>query len=50
MATSTGSSDRENSGKLSNKLLKEFPALAEDDLAGEVLAAIEAALAPPGKL
>jgi hypothetical protein len=41
---------RENSGKLSNKLLKEFPALAEDDLAGEVLAAIEAALAPPGKL
>jgi hypothetical protein len=41
---------RENAGKLSNKLLKEFPALADDDLASEVLAAIEAALAPPGKL
>jgi hypothetical protein len=35
---------------LSNKLLKEFPALAEDALAGEVLAAIETALPPPDKL
>ena len=41
---------RENAGKLSNKLLKEFPALAEDDLASEVLAAIEAGLAPPGNV
>ncbi len=41
---------RENSGSLSNKLLKEFPALADDDLASEVLAAIEAGLAPPGNV
>jgi hypothetical protein len=41
---------RENSGSLSNKLLKEFPALAEEALAGEVLAAIETALAPPGSV
>ena len=41
---------RENAGKLSNKLLKEFPALADDAFAGEVLAAIEVALASPGKL
>lgn len=41
---------RENSGSLSNNLLKEFPALTEDALAGEVLAAIEAALAPPGNV
>ncbi len=41
---------RENSGKLSNKLLKEFPALAEHALAGELLEAIEAALAPPGNV
>ena len=41
---------RENSGSLSNKLLKEFPALAEEALAGEVLVAIETALAPPGSV
>ena len=41
---------RENSGSLSNNLLKEFPALTEDALAGEVLAAIEAALTPPGNV
>ena len=41
---------RENAGKLSNKLLKEFPELTEDDLAGEVLVAIETALPPLNKL
>ena len=36
---------RENGGKVSNKLLKELPALADDGLAAEVVAAIQAAFA-----
>lgn len=36
---------RENGGKLSNKLLKEFPLLAEDDVATGVVEAIQAAFA-----
>jgi hypothetical protein len=38
---------RENGGKVSNKLLKEIPALADDHLAAEVAAAIQAAFSPP---
>lgn len=34
---------RESSGKLSNKLLREFPLLADEDLAGEVVAAVQGA-------
>lgn len=40
---------RENGGKVSNKLLKEIPALADDHLAAEVAAAIQAAFSPPGE-
>lgn len=38
---------RESGGKLSQKLLKEFPALADDALADEVVAAIQGVFAPP---
>ena len=38
---------RENGGKVSNKLLKEMPALADEGLAAEVVAAIEVAFAQP---
>ncbi len=38
---------RENGGKVSNKLLTEFPALAEEALATEVVAAIQAGSTPP---
>ena len=34
---------RENGGLLSGKLLKEFPALADEGLAGEVAAAVQSA-------
>jgi len=36
---------RENGGKVSNKLLKEIPALADEDLAAELVTAIQAAFA-----
>jgi hypothetical protein len=38
---------RENGGKISNKLLNEIPALADEELAAEVAAAIQAAFLPP---
>lgn len=38
---------RDNGGKLSNKLLKEFPALADKAIAGELVATIQAAFAQP---
>ena len=38
---------RENGGKASSKLQKEFPALANEGLAAEVVAAIQAAFAQP---
>jgi hypothetical protein len=38
---------RENGGKVSNKLLKEIPALADEDLAAELVTAIQAAFAQP---
>ena len=34
---------RENGGQVPNKLLKEFPALTDEDLAAEVVVAIRAA-------
>jgi hypothetical protein len=37
---------RDNGGKISNKLLKEIPALADESLAAEVAAAIQAAFLP----
>jgi len=37
---------RENGGKVSNKLLREIPALADEALAAELVAAIQAAFAP----
>ena len=38
---------RENGGKVSNKLLKEIPALADEGLAAELVMAIQAAFAQP---
>ena len=38
---------RENGGKVSNKLLKEIPALAQKGVAAELVAAIQAAFAQP---
>jgi Fic/DOC family len=38
---------RENGGTLSNKLVKEFPLLADEDRAARVVAAIQAAFVPP---
>ena len=38
---------RENGGKVSNKLLKEFPLLADEDLAAETIEAIQGAFAQP---
>jgi hypothetical protein len=38
---------RENGGTISNKLIKEIPALADEELAAEVAAAIQAAFLPP---
>lgn len=38
---------RENGGKLSNKLLKEFPLLADEDRAARIVAAVHAAFVPP---
>lgn len=38
---------RENGGKVSSKLLKEFPALADETLANELMAAIQAAFVQP---
>lgn len=40
---------RENGGKVSNKLLQEIPALADDHLAADVTAAIQAAFSPPSE-
>lgn len=34
---------RENGGQVSNKLLKEFPALTDEDIVAEVVVAIRAA-------
>ena len=39
---------RDNGGKVSNKLLKEFPALAAVGLAADLVSAIHTAFAPPG--
>jgi hypothetical protein len=38
---------RENGDKVSNKLLKEVPALADEDIAAELVTAIQAAFAQP---
>ncbi|MHA6890990.1 Fic family protein [Ralstonia pseudosolanacearum] len=38
---------RDSGGKISNKLIKEIPALADEHLAAEVAAAIQAAFLPP---
>jgi hypothetical protein len=38
---------RDNGGKISNKLIKEIPALVDEQLAAEVAAAIQAAFLPP---
>ena len=38
---------RENGGKLSDKLLQEIPALADENLAAEIVTAVQAAFAQP---
>jgi hypothetical protein len=38
---------RDNGGRISNKLIEEFPALADEGLAAEVVAAVQAVIQPP---
>lgn len=40
---------RDNGGRISNKLVKEMPALADEQLAEEVAAAVQAAFSPPNE-